>query len=309
MRRFDKKNNIRKANLLAEQRYLQSKGLISENMGATQSLENKTQGNTGAIENKIVAAIPKLIQNPIIRDISNKVMSDPKAIAALKQFMNKGGVNELENTNVEVPDMSFFKDVINYGVEHASTLKEDDQGGNIGAFFGMFVGGAYLADKFFPNPIVMQKIATNIGVVDQLGNQYDPMAVAGLGGLAAAILGCIAYNVFKKIKGSISENGFAGDGFVDTPTRDYLEVGGDKYEKEQAILNNLNSETNNENYSREGDDFNSDLEMSYYNIIKKIESKIEELRRDFNQNEDKIYKLETLIEETKRLSNYLSEIR
>jgi hypothetical protein len=31
MRRFDKKDNIRKANLLAEQRYLQSKGLINEN--------------------------------------------------------------------------------------------------------------------------------------------------------------------------------------------------------------------------------------------------------------------------------------
>jgi hypothetical protein len=30
MRRFDKKNNIKKANLLAEQRYLQSKGLINE---------------------------------------------------------------------------------------------------------------------------------------------------------------------------------------------------------------------------------------------------------------------------------------
>lgn len=31
MRRFDKKDNIRKANLLSEQRYLESKGLISEN--------------------------------------------------------------------------------------------------------------------------------------------------------------------------------------------------------------------------------------------------------------------------------------
>ena len=31
MRRFDKKHNIEKANLLAEQRYLMSKGLISEN--------------------------------------------------------------------------------------------------------------------------------------------------------------------------------------------------------------------------------------------------------------------------------------
>ena len=36
MRRFDKKDNIRKANLLSEQRYLESKGLINEN-----SIESK----------------------------------------------------------------------------------------------------------------------------------------------------------------------------------------------------------------------------------------------------------------------------
>ena len=74
-------------------------------------------------------------------------------------------------------------------------------------------------------------------------------------------------------------------------------------------MNGFNTETNNENYSMESGNFNSDLEMSYYDIIKKIESKIEELRSDFNQNEDKIYKLETLIKETQRLSNYLSEIK
>jgi hypothetical protein len=92
-------------------------------------------------------------------------------------------------------------------------------------------------------------------------------------------------------KGLISENVF--DEVNDTPTG----------------MNDFNTETNNENYSMESDNFNSDLEMSYYDIIKKIESKIEELRSDFNQNEDKIYKFETLINETQRLSNYLSEIK
>ena len=116
----------------------------------------------------------------------------------------------------------------------------------------------------------------------------------------------LAEQRYLQSKGLISENGFAGDGFVDTSTADYLEFHGDKYEEEQAILNDLNSETNNENYSSEGDDFNSDLEMSYYNIIKKIETKIEELRGDFNQNEDKIYKLETLISNTNQsLNKYL----
>jgi hypothetical protein len=163
-------------------------------------------GDTHEIKDKIVAAIPKLFQDKTIQDISNRVMSDPKAIEALQQFM-VNGVNESENDNglenVKVPDMSFFKQAINYGVENAEKVgglgeEEKDQSGNIGAFFGLFAGGAYLADKFFPNPTVMTKIATNIGVIDQLGSQYDPMVVAGLGGLAAAILGVIAYNVFKK---------------------------------------------------------------------------------------------------------------
>lgn len=39
MRRFDKTKNIRKANLLAEQRYLESKGLIKESTGHQNSVE------------------------------------------------------------------------------------------------------------------------------------------------------------------------------------------------------------------------------------------------------------------------------
>jgi hypothetical protein len=39
MRRFDKKHNISKVNLLAEQRYLQSKGLINENIGDIETFE------------------------------------------------------------------------------------------------------------------------------------------------------------------------------------------------------------------------------------------------------------------------------
>lgn len=108
---------------------------------------------------------------------------------------------------------------------------------------------------------------------------------------------------YFKSKGLISENEF-----VSNIKSDDLEAGGNNYEYQQA-LNGLNSEPNTKNYSMESDNFNSDLEMSYYNIIKEIESKIKELRSDFNQNEGKIYKLETLSEETNRLINYLSEIR
>jgi len=57
------------------------------------------------------------------------------------------------------------------------------------------------------------------------------------------------------------------------------------------------------------EEFKSDLEMAYYNIGKQIESKISELRTEFDKNEDTIYKLEVLMNETQRLTNNLTEIR
>jgi len=146
----------------------------------------------------------------MIQNVSDKILNDPKAIESLKQFMNMGSVSENEDMGIKIPDMTFFKNAIHYGVEHAKSLNENDQSGNIGAFMGLFAGGAYLADKFFPNPQVLVKYQQLIDYGGDIGkeimttympqSQYDPMAVAGLGGLAAAILGCIAYNVFKKLK-------------------------------------------------------------------------------------------------------------
>lgn len=43
MRRFDKNKNIKKANLLVEQRYLNSKGLINENDSEDWDLEDRKQ--------------------------------------------------------------------------------------------------------------------------------------------------------------------------------------------------------------------------------------------------------------------------
>jgi hypothetical protein len=43
MRRFDKNENIRKANLLVEQRYLTSKGIINENYSEDWELEDRKQ--------------------------------------------------------------------------------------------------------------------------------------------------------------------------------------------------------------------------------------------------------------------------
>ena len=49
MRRFEKKHKIEKANLLAEQRYLESKGLINENIGV-----QKTDSDIDELANEII---------------------------------------------------------------------------------------------------------------------------------------------------------------------------------------------------------------------------------------------------------------
>ena len=146
-----------------------------------------------------------MIKNDAILKMASEIEKDPKAIEALKGFMLKGGVNEGEDGNL-IPDMDFMKKAINYGMTHAkeASVNEGDngQGGNIAAFLGMFAGGAYLADHFF-HPVYEKTIHGATVFTTHLAGTpiHDPMLVAGLGGLAAAVLGAIAYNVFKKLKG------------------------------------------------------------------------------------------------------------
>jgi hypothetical protein len=49
MRRFDKKHKIEKANLLSEQRYLQSKGLVNEMVSGAQKTDNDIDDLAGEI--------------------------------------------------------------------------------------------------------------------------------------------------------------------------------------------------------------------------------------------------------------------
>jgi hypothetical protein len=81
MRRFDKKNNIRKANMLAEQRYLKSKGLISENDSEDWELEDRKQqyGINPEIE-------PTDLQYNELREDGNEEMFIPEEIFQLEQF-------------------------------------------------------------------------------------------------------------------------------------------------------------------------------------------------------------------------------
>ena len=175
-----------------------------------QTPENGNQNNNpNEIVGKISKEIPKLINNKAVLQMSDEISKDPKAVEELKKFMTMGGgksVTENEN-GVVLPDMNFFKNAIQYGVSHSKDLNEGPQGGNIGAFMGLFAGGAYLAQHFF-HPVYEKTILGATAISTHLAGTpiHDPMTVQALGGLAAAILGCIAYNVFKKKKSGNQNN-------------------------------------------------------------------------------------------------------
>lgn len=75
MRRFDKLNNIRKANLLSEQRYLETKTLINENVTTLNDILNN-KGSLDHIKNNDQIRL-KLIDGPFLDknpDWKNKLL-------------------------------------------------------------------------------------------------------------------------------------------------------------------------------------------------------------------------------------------
>ena len=190
--------------------------------------ESNSSTSTSEISSQIKKEIPNLVNNPNIEKIANEILKDPKAIEDLKQFVSMGKTNEDEG--VPVVDSSFIGDAISLGIEKASSLNEfkkdyayrqndsessteknsEDIGGKIGGLVGAMVGGAYLADKLVPNPMVMGKIASNIGYVNQMMLENDPMVIAALGALAGAVISVVAYKVFKKKKNQTDE-GMTGE--------------------------------------------------------------------------------------------------
>jgi hypothetical protein len=63
MRKSDKKHNMSKVNLLTEQRYLQSKGLISESFHSPKPVNNVNKEGLGAIKNEITDLNPNFTIN------------------------------------------------------------------------------------------------------------------------------------------------------------------------------------------------------------------------------------------------------
>lgn len=107
MRRFDKKTNIEKANLLAEQRFLTSKNLINENMYETYLTEAKYDLND---ENEI-GEVKRMLYNLALENLpqfnysktGSKAVSNDNKVIFSTMVLPKGFLKStyvpLENRN------------------------------------------------------------------------------------------------------------------------------------------------------------------------------------------------------------------
>jgi hypothetical protein len=99
MRKIDKKLNLQKVNLLTEQRYLISKGIITENAGPTTDIEGVTDSlfkrYLYAIENgEDVAGV-----DATVYDLMNKTLSGHNASPETKKAMFLTMSEKLKNSN------------------------------------------------------------------------------------------------------------------------------------------------------------------------------------------------------------------
>ncbi len=113
MRRFDKKNNISKVNLLAEQRYLELKGLIKEYDEHELSDEEKAEDATEVIRLKknILRAVPKF--NALVTKAVDG-LGDPMEVKIYKDDSELGLVYPIEvNGDILTLSTSTFSDEYN----------------------------------------------------------------------------------------------------------------------------------------------------------------------------------------------------
>lgn len=108
MRRFDKKNNIRNANKLAEQRYLQSKELINENeVSEAITLQDKLNELVGAEINLIKTLHTTGNYNPETGEM-DKVKKDTPVNGVIGEIVNEPGVNGLKVMNPQGGKIAFL---------------------------------------------------------------------------------------------------------------------------------------------------------------------------------------------------------
>jgi len=131
MRRFDKKQNIQKANLIAEQRYLESKGLIKEGiqMGLPIQKEEEldeigpetaAKAMTGKYSSEEDSREKRVLQDAV-KSMFKKYYQNPEANFIIK-------IGNGEPTKFTMTDLGYFVDHHDVGFTFTSDNEDEDSG-------------------------------------------------------------------------------------------------------------------------------------------------------------------------------------
>jgi len=123
MRRFDKKKNLAKVNLLTEQRYLQSKGLVTENLTTEDGLVAQINDAFKKIENGTPnneTGIGALLTN--LKDVNPE-----KHSSMIEKYREVASLNE-DYKFTDLKYITFVCDGVAYGVGELKNKEESSNG-------------------------------------------------------------------------------------------------------------------------------------------------------------------------------------
>lgn len=176
--------------------------------------ENEESENSSEIINTALKIGPKLMNNPSLLKIADKISKDPKAVSDIKKYVNSinGGINE----EAEV-DNDFIKKSIEKSIMLSKNIQEDsitkqlvDKDLHIPLHGIAGLVGGYLADKYFDNPIIEKAAYATAEYLKGIGTiynyhpatselTYNPNLVIAGGAAVGLIISCIALMVLDKI--------------------------------------------------------------------------------------------------------------
>jgi hypothetical protein len=215
MRRFDKNKNIKKANLLAEQRHLQSKGLINENDSEDWELEDRKQqyGINPEIEPLDMGYTDKIGENEISA-AENPQSFIPNEIFQLEQFerdsydiveFNYGSddsILEIEYTYTETENSCFYlKAIVSFYFKISGEYRPATWGYNGGS------PEEYPEEEFIPDIAELKYIDCSSGQEYQLTDEMKKIAIPHV----LKSVDDLEVDISEKLWKQLEDNGPDGD--------------------------------------------------------------------------------------------------
>ena len=181
----------------------------------TPSNKSEVPDSSSEITNIALKIGPKLMNNPNLLKIADKISKDPKAVSDIQKYVNSinGGISE----EVEIGN-DFIKKSIEKGIMLTKNMQEDsvtkkivDKNLHIPMYGIAGLVGGYLADKYFDNPIIEKAAYATAEYIQGIGTVFinhaatselthNPNLIMAAGAAIGLIVSYVALMVLDKVK-------------------------------------------------------------------------------------------------------------